>query len=528
MKLKLLALFLVLSLLLTGCQLFGDTSECANGHVDADSDGQCDVCYGLLWLSPGCSDGHSDTDSDGVCDVCQISVIVTVDIYAVNDLHGKVLDTSNQPGIDELTTLLKNAKAKNKNTVFISTGDMWQGSFESNLTHGLMVTDWMNELGFASMTLGNHEFDWGTDYIRENAEIANFPILAINLYEKATGERPEYCESSVLIELNGIKVGIIGALGDVESDISADRIEDVGFKVGSELTRLVREESEKLRSEGADLVIYSLHDGYGSSKNGTNSIPSSYLRSYYDPILSTGYVDIVFEAHTHQKYILTDTSGVYHLQASGENKGISHAEIDVNTVTGKTRVANAEIINSGTYSKLSKDSIVSELKTKYNDTIAPGFRVLGTNSRYRDDSVLEATVASLYLNKGLEAWGDEYNIFLGGGFLKTRSPYNLAAGEVRYSDLLMLFPFDNEIVLCSISGYNLKRKFVESTKEDYYCAYSDTANIKNIDTSATYYVVVDSYTSQYESNGLTVVDTLGEGVFARDLLADYILEGGFN
>ena len=500
MKSRLLALLIAMSLMLTGCQELRGIFQCSKSHTDADDNGKCDVCAS--------------------------SVTVEIDIYAINDLHGKMFDTSVQPGSDELTTLLKSAKLVNENSIFISSGDMWQGSFESNLTRGLMVTDWMNELGFSAMTLGNHEFDWGTDYIESNAEAANFPILAINLYENASGERPEWCESSVLIKLSGVKVGIIGAIGDVESSISSDKIEDVGFSVGTDLTNLVKAESDKLRAEGADIVVYSLHDGATSNSSGTISVNK--LKDYYDPILSSGFVDIVFEGHTHRSYVLTDALDVYHIQGGGDNDGISYAQICINTVTGTNIVEEAEVISSEDYSSYASSSLIDELAEKYSDEIAPGYRTLGKNSRYRSSTVLEDTVAELYLKRALEVWGDEYDIFLGGGYLKTRTPYNLYAGDIKYSDLVMLFPFENEIVLCEIRGDKLKSRFLSDLK-DYHTALSDYGekNQNKVSPGSTYYVVVDSYTAQYEKNGLTVIKTLGADIYARDLLAEHIASGGF-
>jgi 2',3'-cyclic-nucleotide 2'-phosphodiesterase (5'-nucleotidase family) len=171
---------------------------------------------------------------------------------------------------------------------------------------------------------------------------------------------------------------------------------------------------------------------------------------------------------------------------------------------------------------------LQSLLNKYKDQIALGTQLLGYNARYRDDSELEQLVAELYLKAGLERWGSQYNIVLGGGFLRTRSPYNLAVGNVLYSDVQTLFTFDNPLVLCKISGYKLKTKFIQTTNEDYYVSYSQYGQtIKNsIDTNATYYVVVDSYTSQYSSNGLTEIARYDETTFARDLLADYIRAGG--
>ena len=119
-------------------------------------------------------------------------------------------------------------------------------------------------------------------------------------------------------------------------------------------------------------------------------------------------------------------------------------------------------------------------------------------------------------------------IVLGGGFLRTRSPFNLYSGEVTYSDLMMLMPFDNQIVLCSVKGSDLLSKFFKTSNEDYHIYYETYGEqvYASIDSNATYYIIVDSYTSQYKWNNLTVVDTYDDYTYARDLLAEYIREGG--
>ena len=98
-------------------------------------------------------DGHIDDDNEKYCDDCGILVVTTFDFYAINDLHGKFVTSSNTVGVEGLTTYLKKSAARDDNPVFLSSGDMWQGGAQSNLTKGLIVTDWMNSLGFASMTL---------------------------------------------------------------------------------------------------------------------------------------------------------------------------------------------------------------------------------------------------------------------------------------------------------------------------------------------------------------------------------------
>lgn len=469
---------------------------------------------------------HEDENNDGVCDICQTSVVVTFDFYAVNDLHGKFADTDDQPGVDELSTYLKNAKSRNENTIFLSSGDMWQGGSESNLTKGLIVTDWMSELGFASMTIGNHEYDWGEDAIIANEAQAEFPFLALNIFDSTTNQLADYCQPSVMVEQNGVQIGIIGAVGDCYSSISPDKVEDVYFKTGSQLTALVKAEANKLREQGADFIVYSLHDGYESSNNYTQDITGNL--GYYDTALSNGYVDLVFEGHTHQRYVIRDSQGVYHLQGGGDNDGITHATVAINYANQTSSVKKAEYLSSSNYTSLQDDPVVNELLEKYADEIAIGNKTLGYNAKYRSSSVLCQLLAQLYYEAGVEKWGSKYDIVLGGGFLSARSPYSLDKGDVLYSDIQMIFPFDNEIVLCSISGSDLKNKFFETTNSRYYIAYGDYGeSVKaSIDLNKTYYIIVDKYTSQYAYNNLTEIEYYDTTTYPRDLLAAYIEAGG--
>jgi len=195
--------------ILLGCILLGGCSfpMSSGGSLGGSQNGGSDTI-------PDDSCQHVDNDSNELCDLCDNSVVVSVDFYAVNDLHGKFLKTDTQSGIGGMTTYLNEAKTRNPNTVLLSSGDMWQGAWESNLTRGMILNDWMSEMEFVSMTLGNHEFDWGTEYIESNAAQSDFPYLAINVYERATNKRADYCQPSVMVERGGAKIGIIGAIGN--------------------------------------------------------------------------------------------------------------------------------------------------------------------------------------------------------------------------------------------------------------------------------------------------------------------------
>ncbi len=485
-------------------------------------------CASVAPPADGCASGHLDEANDGFCDRCNSFLLVFVDFYNLNDIHGKLNDASTHPGLDELSSYLAEAKQTDSHAIFLSTGDMWQGASESNLTQGYIMTDWMNQMGFAAMAMGNHEYDWGEEPVTGNEALAQFPLLAINIYDRSTNRQVTYCESSTMVDLGTIQVGIIGAIGDCYSSIAADKTEDIYFLTGSDLTGLVKAESEKLRGQGADFIVYLLHDGSGNSKSG--AVSNNQLQSYYDPSLSDGYVDLVFEGHTHQKYVQTDSYGVYHLQGGGDNDGITHVEVAINTTTGKGTVQTAELVDTSDYSYYEDHPVVDQLMEKYADQVSVGEEILGSNKISRSGRDICQLSADLYYKKGLELWGDQYKIALGGGFFQLRSPGYLAAGKISYKMLYSILPFDNQLVLCSIKGKDLQDKFFYTNNDRYYIGYGDYGRQlkNNIDPNATYYVVVDTYTSLYAPNRLTEVARYQADVYARDLLADYIRNGGLS
>ena len=449
---------------------------------------------------------------------------ITLDIFAFNDIHGNVRDTADKGlGIAKTTTLLKEL-SKDKNSIFISQGDMWQGSVESNYTRGNLVTEWMNSLNFVSMTVGNHEYDWGKEAIIQNQELANFPTLGINVLDKNTNTRVDYLSPSTTFMRGNAKIGVIGAIGNCLSSISSSKVQGVYFATGNVLTNLVKQESNRLRNEEhCDFIIYSIH-GSGSRDE----------EDSYDLSLSSGhYVDLVLEGHTHSNYAEKDDAGIYHVQCYGYNQNFYNITVDLD-LTNDTFVVNRPVnyntsYNYSPYVNYPEDSATNALFDKYYDRYAFAYETVGYVSEFKDPNTLRSKAADLYLEAGLAKWGANYNITLGGGYMSCRGS-GLYPGEVKYSDLNDLFPFDNDIVLCSVKGSNFKNTQYITGSSNYFVTWTDYGNsIKNnINDNATYYLVTDTYGSDYKYNYLTVIDTLEVGgSFARDLLADYIRAGNW-
>lgn len=475
---------------------------------------------------------HADQDDNKKCDICQTDTIVNINLIAFNDFHGMLEDGDSQPGADELTTYLKGLYADTSAyELLVSSGDMWQGSAESGLTKGAIITEWMNEVGFASMTIGNHEFDWGAEYIRQNKALANFPLLGINIMDKATGKRVDYAEPSTIVERGGAKIGIIGSIGNIINSISGEFNQDIEFLKSSQLVQLVQNEAQRLREEeGCDFIVYSKHNGDESESGNKTSSLDNILTNKYS---GKGYVDIVLEAHSHKNYIKRDNNGAYYIQAGSYNSAFSSTNITIDIINDSAQISQPKIVSNGKYGaeSIQDDAIVDDLMAKYfpndNDPLTPQnpyTTVLGNNASIRSSKQIADMVAQLMLEASLEKWPN-HDIVVAGGTINVRSPYSLYVGEVTYAQIYQLLTFDNRIVLCSTSGQNIKNKFGGS---GLTAAFNSNIDLSLLENDKIYYVVVDTYTAYKSYNNLTVVEFYDDYIFPRDLVADFIAQGGWS
>ena len=221
--------------------------------------------------------------------------------------------SSYEAGITRLSTFaLTSERADPESTVFLSSGDMWQGSADSNLTYGQLMVNWMNIAGFESMAIGNHEFDWGYTHIVENAALANFPFLGINIVDPQ-GLRPSWAQPSKVVVRGGYKIGVIGAIGKLEGSIAVSSLG--GFSFRSDYADLVRQEADRLRQEeDCSLVVLSIHNG---------SFDTTYCHN----------IDAVFEGHSHSNYKTTDSFNIPHVQTYANGSDFQHVRFSL--VDGK-------------------------------------------------------------------------------------------------------------------------------------------------------------------------------------------------
>ncbi len=122
-----------------------------------------------------------------------------------------------------------------------------------------------NAWGLDATSYGNHEFDYGVERLLEQQERADFPFLATNIVDSATGKAPDWVTPSKVFLVNGVKVGVIGAeLKETPELVSAGATAGLTFL--DEGPR-IKAESERLRKLGVKVQVVVIHQGTATGSN---------------------------------------------------------------------------------------------------------------------------------------------------------------------------------------------------------------------------------------------------------------------
>ncbi len=512
---------IILSLLLSSCTISPATSE--SGSYDDSPP-----------VSETTSEDDSTGDSGGSTTGSESTETRTLSIYGINDFHGQIDEDSSsyQAGISKLGGFLK-SKGDEENTILINSGDMWQGSFDSNYNRGALLTDVMNYIEFDCFTLGNHEFDWGTEYITSNRARKGYngdgegyqtPFLAANVYnyDMSTGTVGDYADLgdqyNIVYTENGLKVGIIGVIGyDQITSINSKFVDDLTFLDPVEVAKDLGEELKV--NQDCDVVILSAHCA-ASSLIGDNSADPDGLTDYITGT-SERYVDAVFCAHTHYAE-KTEVNGVPFVQAGCYGRYYDYVELEVSP-EGDVSCTTYQYTYTSTIDDSYKDATIESIVSSYTDeTQTISSEVLATFSGGTFSSTEEIPNLVSYA-MAEEAIAQGYDIDYA---LTNKTRANISSGSVTYADLFKSVPFDNEIYIMEVKGDDLLKEL----NYNYFTRLDANA----IDENQTYTIAVIDYLATHRNSNrqydyfteFTIIGTLekeGYDIYNyREITANYL------
>ncbi|GJM80321.1 2',3'-cyclic-nucleotide 2'-phosphodiesterase [Paenibacillus sp. HMSSN-139] len=215
----------------------------------------------------------------------------TVDlrILETTDLHVNIVNydyfadkPTDEYGLAKTATLIKQARAEAKNSLLIDNGDLIQGNplgdyvatvdkLQEGETHPVYKA--MNLLGYDAGNFGNHEFNYGLDFLKTAVKGSDFPYVNANIYLDDKDQDPSNDKNAFTPYLildkevtdstgakHKLKVGIIGFVPP--QIMSWDKAHLEGKLITKDIVETAKKFVPQMKKEGADLIIAVPHSGF--------------------------------------------------------------------------------------------------------------------------------------------------------------------------------------------------------------------------------------------------------------------------
>jgi 2',3'-cyclic-nucleotide 2'-phosphodiesterase / 3'-nucleotidase len=236
-----------------------------------------------------------------------------VHVYPYDYYSDRPVDTV---GLARTATLIRQIRDEATNSMLIDNGDFLQGNpmgdyiaYERGMKEGDMhpVIQAMNLLGYEATTLGNHEFNYGLDFLTKTLAGANFPAVSANVALGQLGASPRDDKLLVppyiildkkLTDGEGGEHDIrIGLIGFVPPQImSWDKRHLEGNANTRDIVEAAMAWVPQMKEEGADLVIALSHSGIESAAHQPGMENASV------PLAAVDGIDAILTGHAHLEF----------------------------------------------------------------------------------------------------------------------------------------------------------------------------------------------------------------------------------
>ncbi len=243
----------------------------------------------------------SSRSASGVAAVSSDEQLVSV--LHTTDLHGHILPTTGYDGQADVGGLARCAsqlrawQQQNPASLLLDAGDLFQGTAAGYLSRGRVMVDLLNQLGYDAWSLGNHDFDWGSEVWLEALAASQMPVLTANLaFEgRAAGTlEPSHPLAKVrpwmIRELGGFRIGLLGLITPgLSAWLTSDQLG--AAEVTDPVAAAARSVAE-LKGEGVDAIVAVVHFGWRDQDDHANPLQELAYR--------VPEIDLIIGGHTHR------------------------------------------------------------------------------------------------------------------------------------------------------------------------------------------------------------------------------------
>ena len=476
---------------------------------------------------------------------------VDVRILATTDLHTNLVNYDyyqDKPvetlGLAKTAVLIEKAKKENPNVLLVDNGDTIQGTplgtykaivnpVEKGEQHPMYAA--LQALGFEAGTLGNHEFNYGLDYLNRVIETAGLPIVNANVLDPATGKfiyQPYKIIEKTFTDTQGrlttVKIGVTGIVPP--QILNWDKANLEGKVVVRDSVEAIRDIIPEMRKAGADITLVLSHSGIGDDKYEKGEENEGYQ------IASLPGVDAVVTGHSHAEFPSGNGTGFYEKYPGvdgingkingtpvtmagkyGDHLGV--IDLKLNYTDGKWKVTDSKgsIRKVDTKSNVADQRVIDIAKESHQGTINYVRQQVGTTtapitsyfSLVKDDpSVQIVNNAQLWYAKQELAGTPEANLPI----LSAAAPFkagtrgdataytDIPAGPIAIKNVADLYLYDNVTAILKVNGAQLK-EWLEMSAGQFNTIdpnNSQPQNLVNTDYRTYNFDVIDGVTYEFD------------------------------
>ncbi len=399
---------------------------------------------------------------------------VQITILGTTDLHGNInpIDYyTNKPdnrGVAKVATMIKRIRKEQPSVVLIDSGDTIQGSPLESF-HGrknnappdpMMLV--MNSLNYDSMTVGNHEYNFGLKVLEKARSEAKFPWLSANTYDIA--KQQTHYKPYIIKEVAGVKIGILGL-----TTPGIPNWDNPPNYAGLEFHEPVVEARKWVPilrdQEKADVVVIAMHMGLEEDLSTGLMSPGQVLHENEAILIAKEVpgVDVIFMGHTHRDVPSLYINGVLLTQANHWGRHLARADLYLQKTGTGWRMYAKSARTMPSDDRVEPDPEVVKITEPYDrETQAWLSREIGESpeeltardARFRDTAILDL-IQKVQLDAG------KADVSMVASF---NPDARIAKGPVSVRDIAGLYVYENTLVVLEVTGQQLKDALEHSAK----------------------------------------------------------------
>ena len=370
-------------------------------------------------------------------------------VVYINDTHGYVeptVDSSGNSvgGFARIATVVEDIMADKDNVLFLCGGDLLSGPAISILFTGKVDVECLNQMGLTACTLGNHEFDFGQDRLKELEALAEFPFISSNVWvsaESATFTKDRYF-SPYLPDFD-LPIVIYG-LTTTETPTSTDRQNVLGLEFLDPIAV-----SKKLLEYWGDkypVIIALTHLGRENDDQLAQDVPR---------------IDLIVGGHSHDAINPPDKVGDTVIVQAGEKGkyvGVIKLKFDK---TGRIEKYESRLIpiDSSVPENPEVAGIIAPYAAEANEQVSNvlGKALVAFDGERVNVRSQETNLGDLFADALRQKLSTDI-AFFNGGSIRTSFP----AGNITLGRLMEAFPYENHLVSMKLTGQQIKSALTQS------------------------------------------------------------------